>query len=262
MSAADAADRPVRLADGYRDTASPVHLLPAQCKIVALVGCVLVVVATPRDWFYAFAGYAAVLVAVAVVARVPVGYVLRRATVELPFVAFALALPLLAEGPRVRFAGLELSRAGLEGAWGILVKGTLGVAGSVLLGATTRPSDLLHGLRRLRFPPMLVQIAMFMLRYVEVVSGELRRMRVAQQSRGFDRGAPHRLLTVARTAGTLFVRSFERGERVYLAMRSRGYTGVLPAPVGQPATGRQWVTAAAPLASVVVVLVGNWAVRR
>lgn len=257
-----AADRAVWLGDRYRDTVSPVHLLPAQCKVVALVGCVLVVVATPRDWFAAFGGYAAVVVAVAVVARVPIGYVVTRASVELPFVVFALALPFLAEGPRVSVAGLELSRVGLAGAWGILVKGTLGVAGSVLLGATTRPTDLLVGLHRLRFPSMVVQIAMFMLRYVEVVTGELHRMRVAQQSRGFDGRAPHRLLTVARTVGALFVRSFERGERVYLAMRSRGYTGVLPAPVGEPATGRQWVTAAAPLAAVAMVLVGNWAVRR
>jgi cobalt/nickel transport system permease protein len=34
---------------------------------------------------------------------------------------------------------------------------------------------------------------------------------------------------IASTAGTLFVRSYERGERVHLAMMSRGYAGSMPA---------------------------------
>lgn len=246
-----------RLAAGhYRGADSPVHRLPPQCKLAALVGCVLVVVATPRDWFPAFGGYAALLGAVAVTARVPVGFVLRRASVELPFVVFALALPFLADGPPVSLAGLHLSRVGLLGAWGILAKGTLGVVASVLLGATTRPPEILTGLRRLGLPPALVQVAMFMLRYAEVVTGELHRMRVAQRSRGFDRRAPRRLWVAARTVGALFVRSFERGERVYLAMCSRGYTGVIPAPADVAATGRQWAVAVAlPVAAVAVLAV-------
>ncbi|HEX5495803.1 MAG TPA: cobalt ECF transporter T component CbiQ [Mycobacteriales bacterium] len=259
MSGEGAAGRPGGLVAGhYRDGGSPVHRLPPQCKIAALAGCVLVVVATPRGWFPAFGGYAAVLAAVAAVARVPVGVLVRRARVELPFVLFALALPFLAEGPRVRVAGLELSRIGLLGAWGILAKGTLGVVGSALLGATTRPPDIVAGLRRLRLPVPLVQVALFMLRYAEVVTAELHRMRIAQRSRGFDRRAPHRLRVLARTAGALFVRSFERGERVYLAMCSRGYTGVLPLSAGTAATTRQWVAAAVLPAAAVAVLVGTW----
>ena len=74
----------------------------------------------------------------------------------------------------------------------------------------------------------MVQIATFMLRYVNVVSDEMERMKVARQSRGFEaKGiADWKILTQA--AGALFIRSYERGERVHLAMLSRGYVGVMP----------------------------------
>jgi cobalt/nickel transport system permease protein len=48
---------------------------------------------------------------------------------------------------------------------------------------------------------------------------------------------------VASSAGSLFVRSFERGERVYLAMASRGYDGSLPVLEEQGASRFQWFAA-------------------
>ena len=82
-----------------------------------------------------------------------------------------------------------------------------------------RPADLLLGLQRLRLPELLVTIASFMLRYVDVVSDEMRRMRIARASRGFDAGGPRSLAGASRRpAGALFIRSYERGERVHLAM--------------------------------------------
>mgnify|MGYP003378836667 FL=1 len=94
---------------------------------------------------------------------------------------------------------------------------------ALLLGATTEVRDLLDGLRRLRMPATLVEIMGFMVRYLEVVGGELRRMRVALLSRGFDPRSPRHWPVLARALGALFVRSYERGERVHLAMVSRGY---------------------------------------
>ena len=68
-----------------------------------------------------------------------------------------------------------------------------------------------------------------MLRYVDVVGGEMRRMRIARESRGFQGRDVRHLQVVAQSAGALFIRSYERGERVHLAMLSRGYTGTMPA---------------------------------
>ncbi len=205
---------------------SPLHRAPSHLKVLALLGFVLLVVATPHDWFAAYAGFLAVLAGVVAVSDVPPTYLLKRMVVEVPFVVFALLMPFVATGPRTEFLGLTVSAAGLMAGWALLAKGTLGVMASLILAATTEPRDLLDGLERLRLPQQLVQILGFMIRYLDVVTDELRRMRIARESRGFTARNPRHWPVVARSAGALFIRSYERGERVHLAMLSRGYTGV------------------------------------
>jgi cobalt/nickel transport system permease protein len=207
---------------------SPVHRAPAHLKVIALLGFVLVVVATPREWYPAFAGYFAVIAMVVGVSRVPPTYILKRMVVEVPFVLFAVLLPFVAQGPRTEVLGLSLSESGLLAAWGLLVKGTLGVLASLTLAATTEPQALVAGLERLRLPQLLVQIMGFMVRYLDVVTTEMQRMKVARESRGFTARNPRHWPVLARSAGALFIRSYERGERVHLAMLSRGYTGRMP----------------------------------
>jgi cobalt/nickel transport system permease protein len=210
---------------------SPVHRAAAHRKILALVGFMLVVVATPREWFAAYAAYAGVLVVVIAVSRVPPSYLAKRMVVEVPFVVFAVLMPFVATGPQTAVLGLPwltVSEAGLWGAWALLVKGTLGVVASLTLAATTEPQELLGGLERLRLPSLLVQIMGFMIRYLDVVTDELGRMTVALRSRGCDPRSPRHWPAMARSLGALFVRSYERGERVHLAMLSRGYDGRLP----------------------------------
>jgi cobalt/nickel transport system permease protein len=185
-------------------------------------------VATPHEWFPVYAGYLAVIVLVVAISRVPPTYLLKRMVVEVPFLVFALLLPFVAHGPRTEILGLTVSEHGLLAAWGLLAKGTLGVLASLTLAATTEPQDLLAGLERLRLPNLLVQIMAFMVRYLEVVTGEMQRMRIARASRGFAARNPKHWPVLATSMGALFIRSFERGERVHLAMLSRGYTGRMP----------------------------------
>ncbi len=207
---------------------SPVHRAPAHLKLVGLVVFMLVVVATPRQWPLVFLAYLAVVLAVIGLSRVPYLYIGKRMVVETPFVVFALLVPVISEGPRTEVLGLSLSEPGLWAAFGLLVKGTLGVMASLTLAATTDPQDVLAGLRRLRMPDLIVQIMGFMLRYLEVVSGEMGRMHTAMRSRGCDPRSPRHWPVLARSLGALFIRSYERGERVHLAMLARGYDGTLP----------------------------------
>jgi cobalt/nickel transport system permease protein len=220
---------------------SPVHRLPAQVKLVALFVFVLAVVSTPAGIFWAFGLYAVMLASAVVMAKVPATVVSRRLAVETPFIVFALLLPFVATGPQIDVLGVHLSESGVLGAWNVLAKGTLGVVAAILLSATTAPRDLLAGLERLRLPATLVAILSFMVRYLSVVSDDLHRMRVARESRGYTGGRAGHLKAVAGGVGALFVRSFERGERVHLAMRSRGYTGRMPLLSVQGATRTQWL---------------------
>jgi cobalt/nickel transport system permease protein len=204
---------------------SAVHRARPHVKLVVLLAFVLVVVATPADAHVLFAGYLLVLVGVVAVSRVPPTYLLRRMVVEVPFLVFAALLPFVAHGPRVEVLGLSVSEPGLVAAGGLAAKGTLGVLASLTLAATTEPRDVLRGLETLRLPAQLVQILGFMIRYLDVVGAELGRMRVALASRGYDGRDPRHWPVLARTVGALFIRSYERGERVHLAMLSRGYDG-------------------------------------
>jgi cobalt/nickel transport system permease protein len=231
----------------HLDRSTPVHRLAPEVKIAASVVFTVAVVLTPREQFWAFGVYAALLAVPVAVARVPVGWLARRSSIELPFVLLALALPFLGAGERVAWQGLSLSVDGLYGGWNIFAKATLGVLVSLLLAATTTMRDLILGLDRLHCPPILTMIATFMLRYMDVLSGEARRMRVARMSRGDDPRFLWQLRGFAAGLGALFLRAFERGERVYLAMVSRGYDGRMPPAwraVGGAGPG-QWVAAAA-----------------
>jgi cobalt/nickel transport system permease protein len=221
-----------------------VHRLAPQTKVAATLAFVIAVVATPRTAFWAFGVDALVLAAVARLASVPLATLARRLVIEVPFVAFAVFLPFVGEAPHTEVLGLRLSEPGLWGAWNILAKGTLGVAATILLASTTSVAELLCGLDRLRVPRAFTAIAGFMVRYAEVITGEARRMRIARLSRGHDPRWLWQGRALASSAGTLFIRSFERGERIHVAMLSRGFTGELPAAAQDDADARTWLLVA------------------
>lgn len=212
----------------YLHRHSPVHELPAHVKLVVTLCFVLVVVSTPREQVWAFGVYALMLIGVALLARLPLTTLLPRLVVEVPFLLFAVLLPFVSRGERIDVLGLSLSVSGLWGAWNVLAKATLGVFASLVLAATTQLRDLVAGLDRLRVPTLIVQIMTFMIRYADVVTDEMRRMHIARVSRGFQPRDVRHLPVLARSLAALFIRSFERGERVHLAMLSRGYSGRMP----------------------------------
>ncbi len=213
----------------YRPGDSPLHRLAPQCKLAFAFAFALAVVATPREAFWAFGAFAALIMLLATVARIPPTFIPRRLLIEAPFLLFALFLPFIGRGERTEVVGLFLAVEGLWGAWNIIAKATLGLGATLLVAATTPIPAMLQGLDRLGMPRAMGSVASFMVRYGEVIAGEVRRMRIARESRGYDPRWIWQARAVATTAGTLFIRSYERGERVYLAMISRGYSGALPA---------------------------------
>ncbi len=194
-------------------------------------------------------------------AQVSPWFVAKRLVVETPFVLFAVFLPLIGRGERLDVLGVSLSIDGLWAAWNILIKATLGLATTVLLGATTPIAEILHGLEHLRMPRLMTAIAGFMVRYADVITGELTRMRIARESRGYDPRWFWQARAIASSAGTLFIRSFERGERVYLAMVSRGYSGTMPLDHDPTVPVNRWAAALAlPVLASMVAAVA-WAIR-
>ncbi|MGH3505714.1 MAG: cobalt ECF transporter T component CbiQ [Nocardioidaceae bacterium] len=236
---------------------SRVHRLSAEAKVVGLVAFVIAVVATPRTAYIAYLVDALTLAVVVAASRVPPTYIVKRMVVELPFVLFAVLLPFIAMGPTVDVLGLTVSESGLEAAIALLAKATLGVVAGLTLAATTEPRDILAALEG-KLPRQLVEIMAMMVRYLDVATDQLRRMRIARESRGFrPRNARH-WPVVATSAGAFFVRSYERGERVHLAMLSRGYTGSLPGLTRRTTKGSEWLQGLAPAGTALLAALMVW----
>ncbi|MBK9100035.1 MAG: cobalt ECF transporter T component CbiQ [Austwickia sp.] len=223
--------------------ATVIHRLAPEAKILALIAFAVVVVATPARLWPAYLVDATLLIGVAALARLSAGWLARRAVIELPVLVFVAVLPLVASGPRVEVLGVGLSEPGLAASGTLLAKATLGVYAAVILAATTPPRELLTGLERLRLPAIMVAILTFMVRYAVIMTEDLRRLRLARLARGGSRRG--QLAAVAGGAGLLFVRAYERGERVHLAMLARGYQGRMPALGDLAAVPRQPPVAAA-----------------
>lgn len=207
----------------YIDRPSPVHALASQAKVAAALAVTFAVVATPRSAVWAFAAHATIVLVIVALARLPMLTVARRMLIELPFLAGALFLPFVSRGERIDVGPITVSDSGLWAAWNIVAKGTLGAAIAVVLVSTTPIPDLLGGLSRLRVPKLLIAIAGFTVRYVEVLADDMRRMRIARLARGDDPRWLWQGRSIASGTGTLFVRAYERGERVHLAMLARGH---------------------------------------
>lgn len=237
------------------DTA--IHRLPAQTKIVAGVVFVAAVVCTPARSAWVFIADAVLVVGVLALTGASRRFIGRRIRIEAPFLAFAALLPIVGGAPRVDVVGLHLSEPGLWAAWAILAKGTLGVLVAIVISVSTPVVELLSGLDRLKAPRVLTAIAGMMVRYLDVIVGEADRTRIARLSRGDDPRWLWQARGVAASAGTLFVRSYERGERVHLAMVARGFTGAMPELHHHHATTQASMLAAAVPATAVALMLAS-----
>jgi cobalt/nickel transport system permease protein len=211
------------------DPASRVHRLDPRAKIAGLAGITLVGVSAPPRHWPVLAACALALAAIAATGRIGPGVIWSRARVVLPLVVFvAVFVPFVRGGEPTHVGPLAVSRDGLTTFAAVGSKALIGTVSAVLLGATTSFPDVLHGLERMRAPRLLTLIAAFMYRYLFVIGGEARRMRIALAARGYRPRHALQAAAIGRVATALFLRTFERGERVYVAMLARGYAGTTP----------------------------------
>jgi cobalt/nickel transport system permease protein len=162
--------------------------------------------------------------------------VLKRSFIALPFALAAITLPFTIPGETLLtvpvFGGIIITIEGTIRFASILIKSWISVQMAILMVAVTPFPDMLWGLRALYIPQPLISIISFMYRYLFVLSDEVLRLLRARASRsaavpGKRSGGTilWRGKVAGRMAGSLMLRSFERSERIYNAMASRGYQG-------------------------------------
>lgn len=235
---------------------SPIHRLAPEAKLAGLFAFVLGVALTPRTWVLVFVINAVVAACVVALARLKPRIVLVRLAAIIPFVAFAFTLPFFGDGPGVDVGPFALSTEGLWASWNIVAKAALGATASIVVMATTPIPDVLTGLSRLRVPATIVGIVGFMFRYLDLIVDELARMRRAMSARGYAPRWLWQSAPLASSAGTLFVRTYERGERVHEAMLARGFTGAVPELDTSRGSRRDFVMAFVPAVVAIAGLAG------
>jgi cobalt/nickel transport system permease protein len=141
---------------------------------------------------------------------------------------FILIMPFTVKGSEevFRFYGLRMTYEGLRYGFLIAIRALSAVIIIFPMVATMRFDTTLKALERLKVPNSLIQMFMFTYRYIFLFTDEFQRIWRAMESRGFKLTTTlYALRTIGKALGMLFVHSYERSERVYQAMRSRGYTG-------------------------------------
>jgi cobalt/nickel transport system permease protein len=202
--------------DRYGRGRTVCHRLPARLKILLTLAVALAAALLPPA-FWPVHGVLAVLVFVGhTLARIPLAYLARRLAFFLPMVlVLSISVPLA--------AGFE---RGWEIMWAILFRSSVAFLAIVWLVNVMPFEQLLVTLRGLKLPAILVAMLAFMYRYSFVVWNELEKMQTARRARTFGRhGLWARWKTSAQLVGMLLVRSLNRAERVFGAMRARGWDG-------------------------------------
>jgi cobalt/nickel transport system permease protein len=150
--------------------------------------------------------------------------------VESAFVGVVMLGALFREGGKVlwQWGWFKITTAGLTILGSVTLKALLALLLLNVLTLTTSVPALLHALTALKMPPLLVAILESMYRYLAVLIEEFNSMRRAAISRNLMNSRRWQRLVIGNMIGALFIRAFERGERVHLAMLSRGYQGIPP----------------------------------
>jgi cobalt/nickel transport system permease protein len=205
--------------DRYSRGTSLVHRWDARSKLLLALGLAVWAVATPLRWWPVHLLQGLIVLAAYAASRLPWTFLVGRLLALLPFL-------LLLAGAAPLFRGLE---SGWDIAAQMLARSLISLTAMLTLVATTPFSSLLAALARLHMPQVLLSILAFMYRYMFVLVDELERMRRAKLARTFYPSLSADFAILGHFAGVLFVRAFERAERIYAAMCARGWTGRLPA---------------------------------
>jgi cobalt/nickel transport system permease protein len=245
----------VHFLDPYHPGNSPIHRLDPRIKLLLTLVFILTNTLVPSAAWPVYILLFALIFSVELISELAVSYVLKRSALALPFVLAALPLILTVPGDTLFSLSLgswtiHASYAGFARFISITLKSWISVQAAILLAATTSFPDLLLAMRALHVPRLLVSIFGLMWRYLFVLVDEATRLMRARLARSGQSDRPGtrsggsiswRARVTGGMAGSLFLRAFDRSDRIYMAMVSRGYDGEarsMPLPKIQPI---QWV---------------------
>jgi cobalt/nickel transport system permease protein len=209
---------------------TPWHSLLPQTRILCVLLLLLAIVLTPNGRWLTWCVYAIAILTMLLVSRITLWELCKRIAVESAFVGVVLIGTLFRTGGDVvwQWGWVQVTTTGLIVLGSVSFKALLALLLLNMLTLTTSVPMLLQALAVLRTPPLLIAILASMYRYLGVLIEEFGAMRRAAISRNLMGGNHWQRLVVGNMIGALFIRTYERGDRIHQAMLSRGYQGLPP----------------------------------
>ncbi|MDX2098196.1 MAG: cobalt ECF transporter T component CbiQ [Leptolyngbyaceae cyanobacterium bins.59] len=206
------------------------HSLTPQARLLCALLSVFAIALTPNGHWWTWGVYGIALVCLILISRVTILALVRRIGIEFAFVATILLGTLFRQGGEIvwQWGWLQITTEGLTVLGSVALKMVLSLMMLNVLTLTTAVPDLLQALVALRTPPLLVAILSSMYRYLELLITEFNAMQRAALSRNLMVKRRWQRLVIGNTIGSLFIRTYTRGDRIYQAMLARGYQGVPP----------------------------------
>jgi len=208
---------------------SPVHRIDPRAKLTAAFAAIVVIVSeSALGKPMHFVWYIMVLASIAGISRVPVGFLIRRVIIVMPFIAMASIFYPISAALEGRSVSWTLDDPTVKAALIIFLKGFTSVTILVLLTSTERFHQLLMGLRKMGMPKLICGISAILYRYIFLLTEEALRTTMARESRTPGKLAVNKIKVYGNQAAMIFLRSWERSQTIYSSMMSRGFVGEFP----------------------------------
>lgn len=216
--------------DHYWDLDSPIHKLDPRVKIICAFLTLFAIVITPNGRFLDHLLFLPLLFLLYYFSNLPLLSLIKRILVILPFtIIIAASLPFISPGePLITFhfyKPITITDTGVANFTSVVIKSLSAIIIMTLLTATTRFRDLIAAMQKLRFPIIFTSILGFIYRYIFLFIDEIEHLNIGRRSRSFGRRPKIEMKGFGWMISSLFIRSFERAERIYHTMCARGFNG-------------------------------------
>ncbi len=211
--------------DKYSGLESPLHSFHPQLKVLLALAIIISISLTPLENYFFYLSLFFLFLLSLILSRVPPVFIFKRSLVVLPFLAVLSLSIFLGQGRGSLNLSSPANNFSLFLVLSLFLKAWLSMLFLSLLASTTPFSRLLKSLEKMGFPPTVLNILSFLYRYLFLFIDQGERMARAFYSRGKASKLSLNLKTFGGLIGVLFLRSYERSERVYQAMLARGYQG-------------------------------------
>ncbi|MBI5476268.1 MAG: cobalt ECF transporter T component CbiQ [Ignavibacteriales bacterium] len=197
--------------DRYSRQKSSIHNLPTPIKLLASFLIIIGTVTLPHKSWIFFGGIGLFLVIIVILSKLPIRFLFRRIIMLEPFVLGVSILTLFQTDGIILFSS-------------IAIKSTISLLTMLILSNTTPFENILSLLKKIDTPELIVTILALFYRYLFVLIDEAEKMQRARSSRTFKPSLKNIWNSRIQLISELFIRSTERAERIYSAMRARGWS--------------------------------------